>query len=69
METTDITAGQVVAACSVEPDEPSAASYGLLYITRAYNNREISFEEWMKQSREWAESIIRQYGNDEGKAD
>jgi len=68
METTDTTAGQVEAA-RVEPAESSAASYGLLYITRAYNNREISFEEWMKQSREWAESIIRQYGNNKGKAD
>jgi hypothetical protein len=69
METTDPTAGQVEAPRSVESAESSAASYGLLYITRAYNNREISFEEWMKQSREWAESIIRQYGNNEGKAD
>jgi hypothetical protein len=38
------------------------ASYDLLYITRAYNRKEISFEEWLKRSREWAEGIIKQYG-------
>lgn len=39
------------------------ASYGLLYITQAYNRHEITLEEWIKQSREWAEKIIQQYGN------
>lgn len=38
------------------------ASYDLLYITRAYNQKEISFEEWLKRSREWAEGIIKRYG-------
>ncbi len=38
------------------------APYRLLYITRAYNRREISFEEWLHQSREWAEQVIRQFG-------
>jgi hypothetical protein len=36
-------------------------SYDLLYITRAYNQKEISFDEWLVLSREWAEKIIEQY--------
>lgn len=40
--------------------EYNAASYGLLYITHAYNEGKISFNEWIEQSREWAEAIIRQ---------
>jgi len=42
-------------------DEPLAASYGLLYITRAYNRKEITFEEWLKLSKEWAERILCQH--------
>ncbi len=42
------------------PDQP-VASYGLLYITRAYNRKEITFEEWLEQSQAWAEQIIRQH--------
>ncbi len=34
----------------------------LLLITRAYNRKEISFDEWLKRSKEWAEGVIRQYG-------
>jgi hypothetical protein len=30
----------------------------LLFITRAYSRREISFEEWLKQTKEWAEAVI-----------
>lgn len=45
-------------------DEPPVASYGLLYITRAYNRREITLDEWLRQSREWAEQIIRQHGKE-----
>jgi len=41
------------------------ASYGLLYITRAYNRKEITFDEWLRQSREWAEQMIRQNGKTE----
>lgn len=48
--------------------DDKAATYDLLFITRAYNNKEITFEEWMKQSKQWAESIIEQYGNEKGKA-
>ena len=36
-------------------------SYGLLYIIRAYNQKEISFDEWLRLSREWAEKIIEQH--------
>lgn len=42
-------------------DEPPVASYGLLYITRAYNRKEITFDEWLAQSQAWAEAIIRQH--------
>ena len=41
-------------------DDQRAVSYGLLYIIRAYNRKEITFEEWLRQSREWAEQMIRQ---------
>jgi hypothetical protein len=34
----------------------------LLLITRAYNRKEISFEAWLKQTKEWAEQVIKQYG-------
>jgi hypothetical protein len=34
----------------------------LLLITRAYNRNEISFEEWLKRTKEWAEQVIKQYG-------
>lgn len=43
-------------------DDQPVTSYGLLYITRAYNRSEITFGEWLEQSRKWAECIIRQYG-------
>ena len=46
------------------PDENTepVATYDLLYITRAYNRREISFEEWLRLTKEWAEQVIRQFG-------
>ena len=31
----------------------------LLYITQAYNRREISFDEWLRLTKEWAERVIR----------
>ena len=40
--------------------EPSVPTYGLLYITQAYNRKEITFNEWLRLSREWAERILRQ---------
>lgn len=30
----------------------------LFYITRAYNQGEITLEEWIRQSRAWAEAVI-----------
>jgi hypothetical protein len=36
-------------------------SYGLLSITHAYNEGKISIDDWLKQSREWAEAIIKQH--------
>ncbi|HVB25220.1 MAG TPA: hypothetical protein VNG51_25005 [Ktedonobacteraceae bacterium] len=46
------------------PDEKTtpAASYGLLYITRAYNRKEITFDQWLRLTKEWAERMIQQYG-------
>lgn len=45
-------------------DDQPVTSYGLLYITKAYNRKEITFDEWLKQSRVWAECIIRKYGKE-----
>ena len=43
-------------------DTVPVAPYNLLYITRAYNRREITFEEWLRLTKEWAEQVIRQFG-------
>jgi len=44
-------------------DKPnSVAPYDLLFITRAYNRKEITFEQWLKLTKEWAERMIQQYG-------
>jgi hypothetical protein len=43
-----------------ESEKDTVTSYDLLYITRAYNRKEISFDEWLRLSKEWAERIIRQ---------
>jgi hypothetical protein len=40
--------------------DDTVPTYGLLHITRAYNRAEISFDEWLRLSKEWAERIIRQ---------
>lgn len=39
------------------------ASNGLLELTRAYNRKEITREEWLTQSRTWAEAVLRYYGH------
>lgn len=46
------------------PDEDTTpvATYSLLYITRAYNRKEITFEQWLKLTKDWAERVIKQYG-------
>lgn len=45
-----------------EEDTTPVAPYSLLYITKAYNRKEITFEQWLSQSREWAERMIHQSG-------
>jgi hypothetical protein len=42
-----------------EPE--TEATYSLLYITRAYNRGEITIDEWLALSKEWAERIIQQH--------
>jgi hypothetical protein len=48
--------------------EEAMPTWGLLAITHAYNEGKLTFKEWMRLSREWAEGIIQQYGTDEDKA-
>jgi hypothetical protein len=43
-------------------EQTDVPTYGLLYITRAYNLREITFEEWLELSAAWAEQVIAQHG-------
>ncbi len=53
-------------AKDVKPDvsdkTSSVPTYGLLAINHAYNEGKITFKEWLKLSREWAEQMVRQYG-------
>ena len=44
-----------------EPEQETEATYSLLYLTRAYNRGEITIDEWLILSREWAERIIQQH--------
>lgn len=44
-------------------DSPSVSSIDLLMLTRAYNRKEITFEEWLLLTKEWAEAMQRGYGN------
>jgi hypothetical protein len=44
----------------LEPADEHVSSYGLLSINHAYNEGKITYWEWLKLSREWAEQIIRQ---------
>lgn len=46
---------------SKSPPQP-VSSAELLWLTKAYNRQEITFEEWVQRAREWAERIIAQYG-------
>jgi hypothetical protein len=41
-------------------DTQPVPSYGLLYITRAYNQGEITLEEWLVLSQAWAEAMLQQ---------
>lgn len=56
MHETDDTTEESEAVSQVDPDEPG----DLLYLTGAYNRQEITFEEWLRRSRAWAERVIRE---------
>ena len=43
------------------PEEPPVPSFGLLYITQAYNRKEITLEEWLRLALAWAEALLRQH--------
>jgi len=45
-----------------ESQAEQVAPYDILFITRAYNRKEISFEEWLRLTKAWAEGIIRERG-------
>ncbi len=47
-----------------KPTDERVAPYDLLFITRAYNNKEITFEEWLRLTKEWAEVIIKWFGKE-----
>lgn len=34
---------------------------GVLYLTRAYNRGEISFDEWLERVKAWAERVIQEH--------
>jgi DNA-binding transcriptional MerR regulator len=52
-----------------EQEEPSerqtehVAPYDILFLTRAYNKDEISFDDWLEQASIWAERMIEQHSN------
>ncbi len=58
------TANQKSKEAKQAPDENTTpvAPYSLLYITMAYNRKEITFEQWLRLTKEWAERMIQQYG-------
>jgi len=41
---------------------PTVSRLDLLFLTRAYNRHEISLEEWMRLTKDWAEAMERQHG-------
>jgi hypothetical protein len=47
---------------SEQDQKETVPSWGLLAITEAYNKGELTFQQWMKLSREWSLAIIQQYG-------
>ena len=57
MEQTENHTEQTVAEKTVARSQPS----DLLYLIRAYNRREMSFEQWLELSRQWAEAIIQRF--------
>ena len=43
-------------------DERPVNPLDILLLIRSYNRREISYDEWLRLSRAWAEAMVRQYG-------
>jgi hypothetical protein len=39
----------------------AVAGHDIVYIFRAYTNREITYEEWVRRTKEWAEQMKRQH--------
>lgn len=52
-----------IADMGAVPETPSerVAGHDIVYIFRAYTNKEISFDEWLRRSREWAERVKAKY--------
>ena len=46
----------------MDEQNPQTALQELLWLTRAYNRKEISYEEWRQLTKAWAEAVMRQYG-------
>jgi hypothetical protein len=61
MDTTEKTTASESVQNTDTNDTP-VAPYTLLYINRAYNRKEITFKEWLRLTKEWAERMIKQYG-------
>lgn len=49
-------------------EQVSTSALEILYLTKAHNRGEITFDQWLKLSREWAEAVIMERGTDEDKA-
>ena len=43
------------------PEQP-VSRLELLFLTRAYNRHELTFEEWLAATKAWAEAMVRQHG-------
>ncbi len=46
-------------------EKETEATYSLLYTTMAYNRGEITLDEWIAQTKKWAERIIQQHAKPE----
>lgn len=47
---------------ATEPERTQAQDipYDLLYLVKAYNRKEITLDEWMRLTKEWAQWLIQQ---------
>lgn len=43
-----------------QPDSTEPGQHDLFLLTQAYNRGEISLDEWIKRTREWAEAVLAQ---------